>query len=685
MNFLKCLKKSWNKIPLSDYWRWQATTLILRPILPFIKDSVVANAYWREAQWQQKKIQPFHGDAFPALKDQDKEDIFIWAVIDWRYRMQRPQHIAKGLAQNGHRVFYISTSFVNDRKSGFELESLGENTNLYSVRLHVKNRPSVYRVAATDQDRIRLISSIVRLLDWTKSRAIISVVQHPYWVSVAQLLPNNRLIYDCMDYHGGFSNTGKDIIDLEDHLIACSELVIATSDYLKSCINNENVIVVRNAGEYEFFSKTPSLIYENNSQLNIIGYYGAIADWIDLELLQKIASRFKNSLLLLVGADEVGAKIALSHLSNVVFTGEVPYEKLPFYLYAMDVCLLPFKVTPLTLATNPVKVYEYLSAGKPIVSVELPELKQFGDTLYVADTHEKFLSSIDQALLEEMDAALIDQRKTFASQHTWNHRIDEFMQAVSTLSNPLVSIVVVAYNNLELTKACLDSIITYSGNTAFEIIVVDNASIDETPAYLKAWVTQAANRKIILNVNNRGFAAANNQGLKIAIGDYFVLLNNDTQVTDGWLRTLINHLLNNQSIGMIGPVTNNIGNEARLKIRFKNADEMYLKAKEYTLKHMGEWFPIKSLAFFCVMIRRKVYEKVGELDEVYGLGFFEDDDYCRRVEQAGWQLACADDVFVYHQLSASFEKMGKERKALFDKNRQIYESKWGVWKPHQYR
>jgi GT2 family glycosyltransferase len=112
---------------------------------------------------------------------------------------------------------------------------------------------------------------------------------------------------------------------------------------------------------------------------------------------------------------------------------------------------------------------------------------------------------------------------------------------------------------------------------------------------------------------------------------------------------------------------------------------MQRKARRYTLAHMGELRSMRTLAFFCVMFPRRVYEHVGPLDEDFGLGFFEDDDYCRRIEQAGWRIMCAEDVFVHHHLSASFGKLGKGRGELLKMNQKIYEAKWGPWTPHKYR
>jgi GT2 family glycosyltransferase len=97
-------------------------------------------------------------------------------------------------------------------------------------------------------------------------------------------------------------------------------------------------------------------------------------------------------------------------------------------------------------------------------------------------------------------------------------------------------------------------------------------------------------------------------------------------------------------------------------------------------------FAIILFVGLCVMFTRKVYEKVGPLDEAFGRGFFEDDDYCRRVEQPGLSVVCAEDVFIHHHLSAPFNKLkSADRQALFEQNKAIYEAKCGTWTPHTYK
>ena len=192
--------------------------------------------------------------------------------------------------------------------------------------------------------------------------------------------------------------------------------------------------------------------------------------------------------------------------------------------------------------------------------------------------------------------------------------------------------------------------------------------------------------KLVLNATNLGFSAGNNTGLAAATGDYLVMLNNDTVVTRGWLLTLLRHFQADAQLGLLGPATNHIGNESKVPVVYETMEHMPAAARRYTLPRMGQLYPMKTLAFFCVMMPRAVYEKVGPMDENFGRGFFEDDDYSRRIEQQGLRLACADDVLVHHHLSASFDKVDNgERQALFERNKAYYESKWGPWIPHRYR
>lgn len=614
-------------------------------------------------------------------------DYVIWGVIDWKFRHQRPQQLAKALAETGRRVFYVSSNFRADRRAGFAVEDVTGNGNLFQVKLFLR-KPQIIYSSVPDQDAIvQLRRGLGRLLDWSQSTATISLVQHPFWYQIASSLPNNRVIYDCIDDHAGFGNNSSEVLSLEHQLFKHSDLTVVTSEWLKKIASAHagRVVLIRNAADFSYFQKKPEKIYSDPDGRSLIGYYGAIANWFDLDLVASIAERFPHCTILLAGADTIGARRRLAHYKNIRFTGEVAYADLTYYLHAFDVCLLPFKIMPLTLATNPVKVYEYLGAGKPVVSVNLPEMAEFSGLVHVADSPEEFLSKIAHVLSENCGEHAIEPRKQFSERQTWTHRVTDLVEsAEKSLYEPLVSIILVTFNNVEFTMRCLESVEIHSDYKNIEIIVVDNASTDSTREFLERWAGSDPARKIIYNSENRGFAAANNQGLAEARGEYLVMLNNDTVVTSGWLRTLYQHFKRNPDVGLLGPVTNNIGNEAKINIKYKNLDQMHLTAAEYVRKNIGETFDLRTVAFFCVMLSRNVFDRVGPLDEAYGLGFFEDDDYCRRVQQVGLKVVCARDVFVHHHLSASFMKLDAQiRRKLFADNRKIYEQKWGAWIPHR--
>jgi len=616
-------------------------------------------------------------------------DYIIFGVIDWHFRHQRPQQLGLALAAMGRRVIYISPNFVDDKRPGFSAEPLNPLGSVVQVKLFVSNAPSIYVDGPSTDAAVQIKASLGKVLEWTDTISAVSLVQHPFWQETAAALPNSRLVYDCMDHHEGFGNNSGTLIELEKNLLRDSEMTITTSDWLDRAVEPyaRHRTIIRNAGEYGHFSATPNTIYRDPQGRKVIGYYGAIAEWFDLDLVEKVAAENWQCSVVLVGADTTNARLRLSKLPNITFVGEVPYDQLPFYLHGFDVCLLPFKVIPLTLATNPVKAYEYLSAGKPVVTVDLPEMVQFKDLVYRAQTQQDFLSAIRVALSETGSGSQATRRKAFAREQTWAHRANTLVAAIEAdKRDPLVSVVVVTYNNLELTKACLSSLTELSQYDNLEIIVVDNASQDGTQSYLTQWARESNKRKLILNPDNRGFAAANNQGLAIASGEYLILLNNDTYVTPGWVRTLLSHLRRDGTIGIVGPVTNNIGNEAKIDIGYDDMEEMRSISSSYTRRHMGMNRPLRTAAFFCVMMSKETFRRVGPLDETFGRGFFEDDDYCRRIEQIGMRIVCAEDVFIHHHLSASFNKLkSADREKLFEENKKIYEAKWGKWQPHSYR
>ncbi len=248
------------------------------------------------------------------------------------------------------------------------------------------------------------------------------------------------------------------------------------------------------------------------------------------------------------------------------------------------------------------------------------------------------------------------------------------------------SLIILTYNNLDTTRLCVDSIFQKTTYPNFEVILVDNASQDQTPAYLADLAEAHMNVHVILNQENRGFAAGNNLGAAAAQGDILVFLNNDVVVTPGWLETLAGHL-QAPDVGMVGPVTNNSGNQSQIPVTYQSLADLDAFVAELTQANLGKTFEIPMLAFHCVALRGEVFAEIGPLDERFGQGMFEDDDYALRLREKGYRLLCAEDVFVHHWGSASFSKLAMAHYwQLFKVNLDKFEEKWGLrWQPHPHR
>ncbi|MDI6773266.1 MAG: glycosyltransferase, partial [bacterium] len=452
---------------------------------------------------------------------------------------------------------------------------------------------------------------------------------------------------------------------------------------------NPRCLLVKNAADFAHFS---AFVGEAPAWLRqlprpVIGYYGAIAEWFDSKLVGELARLRPEWTFVLVGSTYTADLRPLEGLPNVRLPGEQPYARLPAFLHSFDVCLIPFKRLPLTEATDPVKFYEYLSAGKPVISVSLPELRGYEaeGLVSLAETAPEFAEQIERALASHSPDA-IARRMRFAGQHTWGARHLQLREAIRKL-HPRASIIIPTHNNLHLTRLCLDAIFRNTSWPNYEIVVVDNASSDGTPAYLRDLEARRENVRCIFNEENGGFARANNQGIAAADGDYLVLLNNDTLVTRGWLTIMIRHLETHRDVGMIGPATNLAGNEAKINVDYTNIEEMETFSERYAREHAGETLEMPMLGFFCVVIPRRVIDEVGFLDERFGIGMFEDDDYSHRIRRAGYRLVCTDGAFVHHFHSATMRRFSEqEYLRMFEANRAKFEQKWNVrWTPHRYR
>jgi len=614
-------------------------------------------------------------------------DVIRFPVIEWDFRWQRPQQISVQFADHGHRVFYLSIDTIGIEKRNAVYSDIAENIQIRELRPNVwwvklcSNKPlNAYRNTMDELDIQYLEYSIEALKRRFSINYTVSILDLPFWAPLVIRLSKNVMIYDCMDDHSGFSTNAPEMLQQEQLAFNHSNLVVTTSQRLDDKIKAQNVnsLLIRNAGQFEHFSQKPERLAEEISRIKgpIIGYYGAISEWFDIDLIAQLAQRNKQWTFVLVG-DTYGCDITtIAKLENVIFTGEKPYVELPSYLYGFDVCLIPFIINELTLATNPVKVYEYLASGKAVVATPMPELKMIDNYVKLASNVEEFEKAIQESLLPS-DQLKQPIRQQFAMENSWKSRYEQLQDYLEMKFFPKVSIVIVTYNNWAFTKQCLNSLFENNDYPNVEIIIVDNASKDETRIELSRIIHPQV--KTILSPTNKGFAGGNTIGCQAATGDYIILLNNDTIVPPGWINRLIRPLKNKPELGMVGPMSNSVGNDQMLDHfvgdGFTGQDPDWLN--EFYEVYKGQIRQTEILGFYCVAMKREVYEKVGDLDSKYGIGMFEDDDYCERVKQAGYLLAIVEDAFVYHHGSVSFKKLeDAQYRSIFIQNKAYFERKW---------
>lgn len=241
------------------------------------------------------------------------------------------------------------------------------------------------------------------------------------------------------------------------------------------------------------------------------------------------------------------------------------------------------------------------------------------------------------------------------------------------LSRKPASVLILCHNQLRHTRKCIESVLKYT-DIPYELILIDNNSSDGTRKYLES----VPGATVIFNRKNLGYVLGNNAAIRQAKGDHVVILNNDTVVTEGWLRTMITCAQAGRNIGIVGPRTNtaNIGAQNIDEVPYKTLGQMHKWAHLFGLRNRADWFETLWLTGFCLVIKKEVIDRVGVFDELFAPGCYEDFDYCLRARKAGYKIVCCGDVFVHHNKHKSygentFLRLNRENQLKFVK-------KWGL-------
>jgi glycosyltransferase involved in cell wall biosynthesis len=269
----------------------------------------------------------------------------------------------------------------------------------------------------------------------------------PHLASVVGQLGEQLSVYYCIDDYAALPDVNEEAIrGMDEDMTRKSGLVFVASDTLLEDKRrlNPNVHVSPHGVDFEHFARAQSAdlaVPADTAHLPgpVVGFFGLIERWIDLELVDYLAAKRPHWTFLLIGrvavpADEVPQR------PNIHLIGKRPYEQLPAYGKQFDAAIIPYRLTRQVMHANPIKLREYLAMGKPVVSVSTPEIDKYADAVAVARSPEEFLARLDAALARPSTPEEIRKRMDRVASESWDARLQHVLEVVNRqLARPAVS------------------------------------------------------------------------------------------------------------------------------------------------------------------------------------------------------------------------------------------------------
>ncbi|WP_026974072.1 glycosyltransferase [Alicyclobacillus contaminans] len=382
--------------------------------------------------------------------------IVLTSAVPWSGTTARPQHFARGLAERGWNVLFVNppVTWLSPLKNP-------------SLRQRLLPRQSLHAMAGTmpaaetmnsdgGRGQVRVLSPVAVLPfgnmyrtvnRWNQAllaQQIRTACPGPYILlpmlpTSVDLIPHLSpvaVVYDCVDFHAHFEGwIAADVVDgMERALVYQSRFVYATADRLKQRMEQWHcdVRLLPNAAEVDHFA-TAATAAEHPLLKNIpgprVGFVGGIGSWVDQAFIAGLAQQLSDIHFVLIGPVETSVE-ALQQQPNVHFLGLQPYAELPQFLAGFAATLVAFRNNELSQAVNPIKVYEYLAAGREVVSTPIHEItSRMSDYVWLARNADEGVAALLE-ILNGRRRAKAEDVANFLRANTWSARVDTLHEAL---------------------------------------------------------------------------------------------------------------------------------------------------------------------------------------------------------------------------------------------------------------
>lgn len=370
------------------------------------------------------------------------QTIVLFSAVPWSGLYARPQQLTTRFAQLGARVLFVEPAGSilsplknNLRPNSQALKQISQNIAVLTPPLIIPGGYALRLINRINQRWLwQVILRATRRLGWDPTMV------WTHLPNTADLPMHGTTVYDCVDDHAAFSALSplwrrEVVIALENALLARATAVFASSEFLlERCrtLRPETQFIGNGVAVEHFLPAASGPTGSLGLPSPVIGFYGGIGPWLDVELVVEVAALRPDYNFVLIGPVENGLRLPAIP-KNVHLLGFLPYVELPPLLADFDVALIPFRRNEITQSVNPLKLYEYFAAGKPVIVADIPELTRWKPLVYAASTPLEWVSQIDAALTEP--AGLKLTRQQVARDNSWDVKVHTIVQTLEGLAH----------------------------------------------------------------------------------------------------------------------------------------------------------------------------------------------------------------------------------------------------------